>query len=103
MLGLFNLKLLINTPTRITPNSSTIIDHILCNSSENVIQSGTIPVGLSDNLLTYVTRKASRGVFNSHNTIRIRSLKNYSENDFLQQLANADWSICFNVECVNSA
>ena len=103
VLGLFNLKQLINTPTRITPNSSTIIDHILCNSPENVIQSGTIPVGLSDHLLTYVTRKASRGVFNSHNTVRIRSLKNYSENDFLQQLANADWSDCFNVECVNSA
>ena len=48
VLGIFNLKQLINTPTRITPNSSTIIDHILCYPPENVIQSGSIPVGLSD-------------------------------------------------------
>ena len=103
LLRLFNLQQLINSPTRITPTSSTTIDHVLTNSKENIVQSGTIPCGLSDHLLIYCTRKTSRGVFNSHNTVRIRSMKKYVAENFIDQLRNADWSGCLNNLCVNSA
>ena len=53
LLRLFNLQQLINSPTRITPTSSTTIDHVLTNSKENIVQSGTIPCGLSDHLILH--------------------------------------------------
>ena len=57
ILKLFNLKQLINEPTRITENTSSVIDHILCSDVSKVCQSGTIPVGISDHLITFCTRK----------------------------------------------
>ena len=56
-LRMFNFTQLINEATRVTSNSSTLIDHILSNSCEKICQSGTISIGLSDHFLTYMTRK----------------------------------------------
>ena len=55
LLKLFDLEQIIAEPTRITPTSSSLIDHILCNNKEKVCQSGTIPIGISDHFLTYCT------------------------------------------------
>ena len=51
-LRMFNLTQLINEATRVTSNSSSLIDHILSNSCEKICQSGTISIGLSDDILT---------------------------------------------------
>ena len=42
MCQIFSLKQLITCPTRVTWNTSSLIDHILTNSSEKIFQSGTI-------------------------------------------------------------
>ena len=103
VLQLFNFEQIIDTPTRISCNSSTVIDHILSNVKENILQCGTISVGISDHLLTFCTRKISRGHFKSHNTIKIRSMKNYCAEGFIELLRNTDWSKCFNSTCVNTS
>ena len=73
--SLYGLEQLISTPTRVTKNSSSILDHILTNSTDRVSQSGVIDTGLSDHQLIYCTRKITRTKFNSHKNITIRSLK----------------------------
>ena len=84
--SLYGLEQLISTSTRVTMNSSSILDHILTNSTDRVSQSGVIDTGLSDHQLIYCTRKITRTKFNSHKNITIRSLKNYSQDVYLEEL-----------------
>ena len=51
------LKELITCPTRVTCNTSTLIDHILTKSTKKIFQSGVIDSGISDHPLIFCTRK----------------------------------------------
>ena len=81
-----DLKQIITSPTRITEKSSTLLDHILTNSSDRVSQSGVIDLGLSDHQLIYCTRKTIKNKPNKHKYIKIRSLKHYTKENFLKEL-----------------
>ena len=72
------LKQLIKSPTRITKNTSTILDHILTNSEDKIFQKGTIDTGLSDHQLIYCTRKKCREKTHNKTNIKYRSLKYYT-------------------------
>ena len=55
--SLFGLEHLISTPTRVTENSSCILDHMLTNSTDRVSKSGVIDTGLSDHqLILFLTK-----------------------------------------------
>ena len=82
----FSLTEIIKEPTRITCSTSTLLDHILTNSSEKVSQKGVIDVGISDHQLIYCTRKIKRIKHNMHNQIQVRSLKKYSAEIFTNAL-----------------
>ena len=56
----FSLKQLISSPTRITCSSSTIIDHILTNTTNTISQSGVIDLGISDHNIIFLTRKMKK-------------------------------------------
>ena len=90
-------------PTRITPTSNSLLDHILCNNKEKICQSGTIPIGLSDQFLTYCIRKISKGQINKNKYAKIRSLKNYTKEEFVLKLTCDDWGQCFNACDINTA
>ena len=75
---MYGLSQLIDCSTRITSNFSTLIDHILTNTQENVSQSGVIDTAISDHSLIYCTRKIPKAKYNRHKEINFRSLKNYS-------------------------
>ena len=47
-------------PTRITKNSTSLLDHVLTNSADRVSQFGVVDTGLSDHQLIYCTRKITR-------------------------------------------
>ncbi|MEO1917853.1 MAG: endonuclease/exonuclease/phosphatase family protein, partial [Candidatus Thioglobus sp.] len=57
--SLHSLKQLIKSPTRITENKSSLLDHVLTNYSEKISQSGEIDIGVSDHQLIYCTRKVT--------------------------------------------
>ena len=84
--SLHGLKQIIKTPTRVTENTATLLDHILTNSTDRVSQSGVIEIGLSDHMLTYCTRKISKKKFSEHKFIHIRSMKNYTQEKYTQAL-----------------
>ena len=71
----FNLDQIINEPTRITPTTSSLLGHILCNDKEKICQPGTISIGLGDHFMTYYTRKISKGQISKHKYVKIRYLK----------------------------
>ena len=101
--SLYGLEQLISTPTRVTKNSSSILDHILTNSTDRVSQSGVIDTGLSDHQLIYCTRKITRTKFNSHKNITIRSLKNYSQDVYLEELNKINFPDCSKFTDINDA
>ena len=69
--------------------STSLLDHILTNSSERVSQSGVADVGLSDHQMTHCTRKITRLKHNTHRFVKTRSFKIYSKDSYLQELENA--------------
>ena len=94
---------MVDLPTRVTSDSKSLLDHILCNCTEKIAQSGTIAIGLSDHYLTFCTRKISRGHYKDHHNVKIRSLKNYTREQLLQHLNDTDWSKCLESTCVDAA
>ena len=82
--SLHGLRQLLTGPNRITESTSTLLDHILTNSADRVSQSGILEIGLSDHMLTYCTRKITRKKLFEHKYIQIRSLKNYSQENYTQ-------------------
>ena len=99
----FSLLQLIDTPTRVTVKTKTILDLILVTDSYKVSQSGTLPYGMSDHNIVYVTRKIKKGQINRHNTVNIRSMKNYSKDKFIEKLNEINWFYVLNELDVNSA
>ena len=52
---IFFLKQLITCPTRVTCNTSSLIDNILTNSTDKIFQSGIIDRGMTDDQLFFCT------------------------------------------------
>ena len=88
----FSLKQLITCPTCVTCNTSSLIDHVLTNSSEKIFQSGIIDCGMSDHQLIFCTRKVKQAKFNKHNNVFLRSLKHYTVNVFVKKLQKVNFS-----------
>ena len=84
-LRMFGLKQLITDATRVTASSSTLIDHILSNTSENICQFGAISLGLNDHCMVFATRKVVK------RQIKLRSLKRYCKEEFVNQLSALNW------------
>ena len=88
MCSLFSFTQIIHNHTRVSLDSSTIIDLMLVSNYDKNSQSGVVDCCLSDHLMIFYTK----GTLGEHNTIDIRSLKNYSQDAFHQSLVGSDWS-----------
>ena len=103
VLNTFNCKQLIKVVTRETDTSYSCLDHIFTNNEDKICQTGVVKSGLSDHYITFCTRKIIRGQIGKHNTIRVRSLRNYNIDVFLNRLHEVDWSIVTRCNNVNEA
>ena len=86
-LSTFGISQLIEEPTRKTDKTKSLIDHVLVNTPNKISQSGVIDRAISDHDIIYCTRKHQKHKTGQHNTIQIRSMKNYSKEVFLQKLS----------------
>ena len=69
--------------------NSYLIDHIVTKYEEKVTESGgVIDTSLSDHQLIFCTRKIKRVKTNNYKQIFFHSLKNYSMENFEQELKN---------------
>ena len=103
ILLLYNFYQIIDNPTRVTTTTSTTLDHILCNVKENVCQKGTLDLGISDHMVIYCTRKVVKGIVNVNNIVKVRSMKNYDQETFVDMLGNVNWKCVLDVCDVNLA
>ena len=99
----WGLKQLIKVPTRITSNTSTLIDHILTSSSEKVVQAGITETSLSAHQLIFCTRKTKRAKPSKHNSIIFRSVKNFSIEIYEKARGKTTFPDNENSGCVNKA
>ena len=98
------LKQLIQSPTRVTCSTSTLIDHILTSAPSRVSQKGVINVGVSDHQLIFCTRKISRiKTGGDHKYLNFRSLKNYTADYYKETLKQVDFPNYENFGDVNEA
>ena len=89
----YGLKQLIKEPTRVTVQSSTLIDHIAVSNADNIVESGVLKITLSDHYLVYAIRKFQGGVKRQHKFIRTRQMKKFSVEAFLSELRTIDWQL----------
>lgn len=87
-----DLKQIIQEPTRIANFSQTIIDLIFVSDHSMISQRGVVGCTMSDHSLIYCTWKKPKICFREHKTIKIRSVKNYRQEDFIDCLKAVNWS-----------
>ena len=83
-----SLTQLIQSPTRVTSSSATIIDLILVTDQERIVNSGVAKSSISDHDIIFLTRKIKKPVIGCHNSIRLRSLKHYNKDALINSLIN---------------
>ena len=99
MINSYNLHQLIQSPTRVTPNSQTIIDHIYVSNKNNVIETCVPVFNSSDHYPVCVTwsKKGIKIPKPGHKTITYRSFSKFDEQLFLLDLNNSKLPSVFNI------
>ena len=88
---LFGMSQVIKEHTRVTIETSTLIDHIATTNQANIADSGVYKTCLSDHYLVYCVRKLHGGMKREHKYITSRQLKNFGKTAFLSDLSEVDW------------
>ena len=86
VMELYQFEQQIKEPTRVTENTSTLIDLAFTNKAEIIVRAQVHRVGISDHSLICITRKLSilRGEPKMINT---RQYKGYNKNNFIADLS----------------
>ena len=87
----FGLKQLVTKPTRITENSSTLIDVVLTNTPENISQCDTLLSSLSDHEMIGFIRKKVVTKY-APKRITSRNYKNYNPEIIQTEFNSVDWT-----------
>ncbi|XP_033759601.1 uncharacterized protein LOC117341849 [Pecten maximus] len=89
---LYNLNQQITVPTRECKDSKTLIDHIYTADSFGCVESGVIPLGISDHHLVYTIRKTRGFAPKAHTTIKYRKFKDVNLENLAADMQQVPWS-----------
>ena len=89
-----NLTQLVDSPTRVTATSATVIDHAYTNKPENIVEVFVPCYAISDHYPVCLTRKLSNKNSSEpkHKTITYRSMSHFETSAFLTDLEAQPWS-----------
>ena len=88
------LSQLVTQPSRVTNNSSSIIDHIYSSDEDNLSKVHVCQTGISDHFAVFCNRNINANLKkNSHKSITYRSFKHLDEIEFLHDLQLVPWSM----------
>ena len=100
--NLFGFHQLIESPTRETLITTTLIDHVATTSKTNIVSSGIHKSSFSDHYLVYCIRKFRGAAKRQHKNISSRQMKNFDQTEFLKELVGVDWrGIVRNTDDIN--
>ena len=88
----FNLTQLIESPTRITESSGSLIDVMLTSNKNLVSKASVLANSISDHDLIVASLNLKKSRLKP-TYVSTKSFKNFSKNAFLANLSNAPWSI----------
>ena len=97
------LNQLINVPTRVTPTSKTIIDHIYTNIHSNVINSGTIACNISDHLPIFAIFSYIDLSDTVKGNVMYRNYNNFVPESFIDDVSRLPWNQIYFCNNVNEA
>ena len=80
---LFSFKQLIDEPTRVTLTSSTLIDHIVTTSIDNILESGVHTLSLSGHYMVFCKCNLNGVVGGGHKLVKSRNIKHCNGESFL--------------------
>ena len=66
------LNQLINCPTTVTSDTTSLIDRILTNTRNNISQSSVIDAAISDHVMKYFSRKFPKVKYNKPKGLTLR-------------------------------
>ena len=92
----------IETATRITEETATLIDVVLTNNHRNISSTVNIAANLSDHNLIRCIRKMNSFRYQPE-VITCRDFRNYDIKAINSELLNADWNNVYNSQSVNTA
>ena len=95
----YQFQQLISDYTRVTENSSTLIDHLITNKPENIISSEVVKINVSDHYLISGIRKCQVVKANPR-YVEYRNMKHFNPTLFIKDLQNIQWNL-FEVNDVN--
>jgi hypothetical protein len=95
-----NLVQLIDKPTRVTLQSSSLIDVIMTSSESLIVKSGVVEVNISDHFLVSCELNLKKPKLKP-TYINARSFKDYDRNQFVMDLAQIPWHENFSIDDVN--
>lgn len=94
----FALTQVIENPTRITENTSTLIDLVLTGAPENIKTTGVVDVpGISDHSLVYFSYALKKPKYRPKMVTR-RDLRDFKEESFVQDVAETAWDDVYNAK-----
>ena len=102
MLKNLGLTQLIMTPTRVTNQSATIIDHILTNREDLYLQGFTVNPGVSDHCLVYTNRKKAK-IPRTFHYLKCCSYRNFVDVSFQRDVDVANWERVLNSHDIENA
>ena len=91
-LSINGFKQLIEKLTRITDNTSTIIDVLLTNSPENVVRTDVVTTNFSDHEMIGAIRKTCQHKYQPK-TIRSRNFRNYKKENVKIEIGNTNFDL----------
>ena len=96
-LDTYNLHQLIKSPTRVTHNSSTLIDHIYVSETKNAVETCVSISNVSDHYPVCVTwsKKGDKIPKIGHKVISYRCFSSFSEQSFLLDLSSSPLNMVY--------
>jgi hypothetical protein len=103
-INVVGLKQLIKQPTRVTPTSATLLDHIYCNNPQNVSNIQVIQSGMSDHCPIVCTWSCKTPkTKGEHNFIQYRSTKHFNSTAFLFDLSQVNFNDVYQYDSPDNA
>ena len=94
----FGLTQIIQTPTRVTETSSTLIDLALVSHVNNVKTLGVVDIpGISDHRLIYFAYSVAK-IKSKPKTVTKRDFRKFSEADYIKDMSEAPWENVLSVD-----
>ena len=100
---LYGFSQLINSPTRVTNSSSTIIDLIFVSDPELYREAGICHTSVSDHFFVYAVKSFNFIKGKNPTSVEFRSFKNFDQERFLDELRTMSWHVIKDIRNVDLA